>query len=351
MIPLPERQKIVVWIHEAVQAGARKHRACEEAGISVRTLQRWTQAGEVKADGRPEADRPEPRNKLAKAEREQIVEICNREDYASLPPSQIVPRLADAGQYLASESSFYRTLKEVDQLHERGRARRRMKPKPLATHVALAANQVWSWDITYLPAPVRGRFYYLYLVEDIYSRKIVSWEVYEKECGEYAAVVIERGVFREKCLKTPLVLHSDNGSPMKSYTLMAKLEDLGVSPSYSRPRVSNDNAFSESLFRTLKYCPQWPSQGFGTLDDARTWVQRFVQWYNQEHRHSQIRFVTPAQRHVGEDVEILAQRQKVYEKARQKNPARWSGKTRNWEPVAEVTLNPVKNEEIEQAVA
>lgn len=341
-----------MWIKEAVAAGARQTRACDEAGISVRTLQRWSEGGgDVKADGRPDALRPTPVNKLSQAEREQIVEVCNQPAYASLPPSQIVPRLADEGEYIASESSFYRVLKANDQLHERGRSQQRRPVRPATTHIAEEPNEVWSWDITYLAACVRGLFYYLYLVEDIFSRKIVSWEVYEQESGEQAATVIERGVFREKCLHKPLILHSDNGSPMKSYTLMAKLEDLGISPSYSRPRVSNDNAFPEALFRTLKYCPQWPSQGFKSLDEARQWVQRFVQWYNQEHRHSKIRFVTPAQRHAGEDIAILAQRKRVYEQARQKNPSRWSGNTRNWEPVAEVTLNPVKKEEIEKAVA
>ena len=340
-----------MWINEAVQAGARKHRACEEAGITLRTLQRWTQAGDVKADGRPEAKRPAPQNKLTEEEREKILETCNREEYASLPPSQIVPKLADQGEYLASESTFYRTLRSADQLHARGRAQKRMKPRPLATHVATAANTVWSWDITYLASTVRGQFYYLYLVEDIFSRKIVSWEVYEQESGEYAARVIERGVFREKCLKNPLVLHSDNGSPMKSHTLMAKLEDLGIRPSYSRPRVSNDNAFPESLFRTLKYCPQWPSQGFKSLEEAREWVRRFVHWYNHEHRHSKIQFVTPAQRHAGEDVEILAHRKRVYDAARRANPSRWSGDTRNWEPVGDVTLNPVNEQTVRKEVA
>src|SRR5690606_1822695 len=144
-----------MWINEAVAAGARQARACDEAGISVRTLQRWCEGGDVKADGRPDALRPTPVNKLSQAEREQIVEVCNQPVYASLPPSQIVPRLADEGEYLASESSFYRTLKQADQLHARGRAKKRLKPKPLATHVAKAANQVWSWDITYLASSVR----------------------------------------------------------------------------------------------------------------------------------------------------------------------------------------------------
>ena len=136
---------------------------------------------------------------------------------------------------------------------------------------------------------------------------------------------------------------------MKCYTLQSKLADLGITPSHSRPRVSNDNAFSESLFRTLKYCPHWPSQGFATLEAARAWVHKFVSWYNNEHCHSKIKFVTPAQRHQGEDKAILAQRNNVYELAKAKNPERWSGSTRNWQPAGEVTLNPEKEEQKEVA--
>jgi len=197
---------------------------------------------------------------------------------------------------------------------------------------------------TYLASIVRGLFYYLYLVEDIYSRKIVGWEVHERESGELAASVIEQSVLAEHCLREPLVLHADNGSPMKSSTLQTKLSDLGITPSHSRPRVSNDNAFPESLFRTLKYCPQWPSHGFATVEEARQWVSRFVAWYNHQHRHSGIRFVTPAQRHRGEDKEILAKRKNVYELAKQQHPERWSGRTRNWNPIGEVTLNPERTQ-------
>ena len=187
------------------------------------------------------------------------------------------------------------------------------------------------------------------MVEDIYSRKIVGWEVHDSESGKLASELMERTVIAEHCFREPLVLHSDNGSPMKCYTLQSKLADLGITPSHSRPRVSNDNAFSESLFRTLKYCPHWPSQGFATLEAARAWVHKFVSWYNNEHCHSKIKFVTPAQRHQGEDKAILAQRNNVYELAKAKNPERWSGSTRNWQPAGEVTLNPEKEEQKEVA--
>ena len=340
---------MVEWINESVDAGARKEKACKELGLSIRTVQRWTKGDEVKADQRPLAQRPAPKNKLSEEERARVLEVCNQPEYASLPPSQIVPKLADKGDYIASESSFYRILNEADQCHHRGRSKAAHPNKAPATHTATMANQVWSWDISYLPSIVRGLFYYLYLVEDIYSRKIVGWEVHDSENGNLAAELMHRTVIAEQCFRTPLVLHSDNGSPMKSYTLQSKLADLGITPSHSRPRVSNDNAYSESLFRTLKYCPQWPSQGFASLEEARDWVKDFVNWYNHEHCHSKIRFVTPAQRHRGEDKVILEKRHNVYELARTKHPERWSGETRNWNPIGEVTLNPERMEEKEAA--
>ena len=261
----------------------------------------------MKKDQRPIAQRPAPSNKLSEQEQAAILATCNQPVYAELPPSQIVPRLADEGIYLASESSFYRILKAADQLNHRGRSKAPQKRRSPTTHVAQAPNRVWSWDISYLPSWVRGRFFYLYLIVDIYSRKIVGWEVHEREGGEEAAELVQRSVLAQHCIREPLVLHADNGSPMKSQTLQAKLYDLGIVPSHSRPRVSNDNPYSESLFRTLKYCPRWPSEGFESLEAAREWVGQFVDWYNHEHRHSQIRFVTPAQRHRGEDHEILNQ--------------------------------------------
>ncbi|MDZ7803166.1 IS3 family transposase [Thiohalophilus sp.] len=337
---LPERHKLIGYIDEAVCAGARKARACQEVGVSLRTVQRWTKDGEVKADQRPQAIRPDPANKLTAQERERILTVCNDPEFASLPPSQIVPKLADRGEYIACESSFYRVLNTAGQLHHRGRARAPKKTKAPTTHVADGPNQVWSWDISWMPSRVRGLFWYLYLIVDIYSRKIVGWEVHEREAGELGAPLVERAVLAERCFRQPLVLHADNGSPMKSQTLRVKLADLGISPSYSRPRVSNDNAFSESLFRTLKYCPAWPSQGFATLEEARTWVLKFVDWYNNRHCHSALKFITPAQRHRGEDEPILKQRERIYEQAKACNPQRWSGKTRNWCAVGPTALNP-----------
>ena len=177
MTSLPVRQNYVEWLTEAITNGARKKPACGELGISLRTFQRWTQENTMKPDGRTTAIRPVPANALTKAERQAILELCNSEEFAHLPPSQIVPRLADQGRYVGSESSFYRVLHAADQQYRRGRSQPpRRHPAP-TTHVATKPNQVWSWDITYLPSPVRGQYYYLYLIEDIYSRSSSSGSV------------------------------------------------------------------------------------------------------------------------------------------------------------------------------
>lgn len=340
MTLLSERQKMVLWINEATRSGARKHRACEVAEISIRTLQRWCSGDGVVEDLRPSAIRPVPTNKLSDAERQAIVDICSEEEFASSTPSQIVPRLADRGEYLASESTFYRVLKADGLLVHRGRDKPKGSLKKPTSYTANAPNDVWSWDISYMTSQVRGQFYYLYMIEDIYSRKIVGCEVNDVESGELAADLLQRTVFTEKYLGKNLVLHSDNGSPMKCLTMQAKMYDLGVLASRSRPGVSNDNPYIESLFRTVKYCPRWPSEGFESLTHARQWVKEFVQWYNHEHRHSRINFVTPDQRHQGDDHEILAKRHQLYEAKRSANPERWQGATRNWNPVGAVTLNP-----------
>ncbi len=344
MTSLPARQQFVSLFEEAQASGVSKATACAELNLSLRTLQRWTREDGVRADARPGAIRPKPANALSQKERDTILALCNSPAYASLPPSQIIPRLADQGRYVGSESSFYRILRAADQQHRRGRSRPSQRRAPPTTHIATAPRQVWSWDITYLPSPVRGRYYYLYLIEDIYSRKAVGWEVYEQECGARAATLLQRSVLSESCLRQPLVLHSDNGAPMKSATLLSKMYELGVTPSRGRPRVSNDNPYSESLFRTLKYCPQWPTDGFADLDAARAWVREFVRWYNHEHRHSRIQFVTPAERHAGQDIAILAKRDALYRQARENHPERWSRNTRNWEPQGLVALNPERVE-------
>lgn len=265
--------------------------------------------------------------------------MCNEPDYCNLPPSQIVPRLADQGIYLGSESSFYRVLTSAGKLHHRGRAKRKQSHTP-TTYVATKPNDVWMWDITYLPTRTIGQHYYLHMIEDLFSRSGVHREVHESESGELASTLISQAVLKCCAAGERPTLHSDNGSPMKSFTMRA--EALGIKPSYSRPRVSNDNPYIESMYRTLKYCPQWPSQGFASVDAARDWVASFMRWYNEEHHHSALRFVTPGQRYRGEDRALLEKRRTVYHEAKALNPNRWSGRIRNWQPIGAFALNPEK---------
>lgn len=332
------RSETIHLIDEARGAGARQSKACEVMAVSARTYQRWHDSANHH-DGRISA-KHEPANKLTELERQRMIKLANEPEYADLSPSKIVPKLADEGRYIASESSFYRVLKAEKQLSHRHRsklARQLKKPRALT---ATAPNQIYSWDITYLPTAVRGLFFYLYLVMDIYSRKIVGWQVYEAESSALAADLMIDICHRERVPPGQVTLHSDNGSPMKGASLLATLQNLGVMPSYSRPSVSNDNPYSESLFRTLKYRSEYPEDGFTDLQNARTWVTGFVDWYNTRHLHSAIGFVTPQQRHCGEDKEILANRKRVYQLAKAKHPNRWSGEIRNWNPITEVHLNP-----------
>ena len=344
MTPLDERQTLVTLIQNAVADGSRLAPACKEAEICLRTYRRWVKDGMVQADKRPDRISSAPKNKLSNAEQEDILSVCNQPEYASLPPTQIVPKLADMGVYLASESTFYRVLNAHNQVQHRGKCREATYRSAPTSYTATGPNQVWSWDITYCPTGVLGLYYYLYLIEDIFSRKIVGWEIHESESGENAAELLQRTVLREQCFKQPLVLHSDNGAPMKSLTFKAKMEALCITGSHSRPRVSNDNPYSESLFKTLKYSTKWPSKGFGSLKEVRLWMNGFTRWYNEEHCHSRIGFVTPSQRHRGEDIAVLENRRSVYEKAKLANPLRWSGEIRNWSHKKTVTLNPEKQQ-------
>jgi putative transposase len=343
MIRLEDRQALAQNIHEACAAGARLECACEVAGINPTTLQRWKAgSGLERGDKRPLAVRPPPAHTLTEAERAAILRVANEPRFAALPPARIVPMLADEGRYIASESSIHRVLRAQGQTQHRGRAKAPHTTRPPTTHVATGPNQVWCWDMTYLPATVVGRWFYLYLILDLYSRKIVGFEVHETDSADHAAHLVRRTALAESIhgLTTKPVLHGDNGATLKATTVLAMLHWLEIAPSYSRPRVSNDNAYAESLFRTAKYRPEFPANGFADLDAAREWAAAFVHWYNVEHRHSGIRYVSPAQRHAGEDHAILAARHAVYTDARARHPRRWSGATRNWAAIETVALNP-----------
>lgn len=343
MIPQALRIQIRGWLAEAVEAGARYARACAVIGLSARCVQRWRSADIDARSTRVQT----PANAFSAAEVATVLATVNAPEYAHLPPTQIVPLLADHSIYIGSESSIYRILRRERQLaHRRPErvAQPRPRPSPL---IASAPNQVATWDITYLPSDVRGQYFYLYAVLDLFSRSVVAWQVYDCESQAHASALMQDYVERERIAPGQLTLHADNGAVMKGSSLYATLQALHIAPSHSRPSVSDDNPFIESLFKTIKYRPQHPLKPFASLDDARVFADRLLTWYNTEHRHSQIRYVTPQERHEGRDVAILAQRQQVYEQARQRHPQRWSGTTRNWSHIDQATLNPHRVEQLQ----
>ena len=216
---------------------------------------------------------------MSEAERARIVEVANEPRFAETPPARIVPVLADEGIYIASESSFHRVLRAHGQMNRRGRAQPPRPSRPPTTHIATRPGEVWCWDVTFLPAQIQGRWFYLYLILDLYSRKIVGFEVHDTDSADHAAHLARRTALAEGVHAMPVrpVLHGDNGATLKATTVLAMLHWLGIEPSYSRPRVSDDNAFAEALFRTAKYRPEFPLKGFADLDAARQWAARFVQ--------------------------------------------------------------------------
>lgn len=335
-----DRENILLLVTEAMASGCSQHRACDAFNLEERTLQRWQKNI---TDGR-HGPLTMPANKLSNVERDLVIKTSVSPEFVNLSPHQIVPKLADSGIFIASESTFYRILKSESLSAHRGHSKSRVVAKPMA-YEATRANQIYSWDITYLQSCLRGQFYYLYLFLDIFSKKIVGWDIHATQESNLSAVLLEDICINEKIDKHQLVVHADNGGPMKGATMLATMQRLCVVPSFSRPSVSNDNPFSESLFKTLKYCPIFPSKPFESIAVAKSWMETFVKWYNTEHLHSGINFVTPLSKHLGLDIELLKNRNEVYEKAKTKNPIRWSGKTRNWDAVAVVKLNPLKEKE------
>jgi len=334
------RQKIVQLVDEAKNNGASMHTITPIIGFSARTIKRWRVSGDSE-DKRTTHTNHNPSNKLTKEERATLIQTANNQEYKNLSPHQIVPKLADKGIYIASESTFYRVLKEEKQLTYRHKQKQMTKVKPIPLK-AKEPNQIYSWDITYLPTTVQGIFYYLYLFMDIYSRKIVGWQIYTEQRSSLASEIMKDIAIKEHIKPNQITLHSDNGSPMKGATFLTTLQKLGVIPSFSRPSVSDDNPYSESLFKTLKYTPMYPSKPFEDIVSARVWCNNFVEWYNRNHCHSGINFVTPLQRHLQQDSTLLKNRKAVYEKAKKKHPLRWSGNTRKWKFINEVHLNPGK---------
>jgi len=335
---------ILGLLDEAQTSGARLAPACEVLEIDPRTPQRWKRDGI--GDDRRAGPLTQPKNALNAAERARILELAGTPEFRDKSPKQIVPTLADQGQYLASEATFYRVLRNAKQLHHRAPSKAPAKRHRPEAYTTTGTNQVWSWDITYLRSTLKGSFFYLYMVLDIWSRKVVGFAVHEEESADFAARLLQASCRAEGVLPGSLVLHSDNGSPMKGATMLAKLQQLRVATSFSRPSVSNDNPFSESAFRTAKYRPDFPSRPFASVDEARTWAASFVRWYNTEHLHSSINFVTPGDRHAGRHVEMLKGREQVYANAKQRHPERWAGEIRDWSPARTVSLNPEPTQEV-----
>lgn len=314
--------------------GCSEAAACKGINLSVRTLQRWKKS--VAGD-----QRKGPRNharKLLEEEKSAVLQVACAEKFCDLTPTLIVAKLADEGKYLASESTFYRLLRTENLLAHRSRAKA-PTPREKVETIASKPNEVWSWDITNLRSLTPGLFYKLYLFEDLFSRKIVGWDILETEFDGDGAAVLKAALQSENIDGINLRMHMDNGNPMRGASMLATVLGLGIKPSFSRPSVSNDNPHIESLFRTMKYTASYPTKPFTSKEHATTWVKNFVDWYNN-HMHSGLGHVTPNQRHTGVDEAIRINRREVYQLAKKKNPLRWSQNAKQWPAPTLARLNP-----------
>ena len=257
---------------------------------------------------------------LAKQEETRVLETLNCERFRDVTPPEIYTTLLDEGLYLCSERTIYRILGSNEQNLQRrqGEPRKYSRPELLASR----PNEVWSWDITKLKGPRKWTYYYLYTIIDIYSRYVVGWMVAYKESATLAEELIGETCRRQHIERESLTVHADNGSSMKSAVVAQLLVDLGVSKTHSRPHVSNDNPFSESAFKTLKYRPDFPERFF-SIEEARMFCQEFYRWYNQEHRHSGIAMLTPVSVHYRKHEGILKTRAAVLLKAFEEHPERF----------------------------
>ena len=265
--------------------------------------------------------RPAPPNKLTAAEAATILDALRSPRFVDCAPAQVLYTLLDEGVYLASESTYYRLLRAHGEVRERRRQAThpaKVKPELIATR----PNIVWSWDITKLKGPRRGEYYDLYLVLDIFSRYVVAWCVAPSESGELAKELIANAVARHQVPPAQLTVHADRGSSMTSNPVVELLAFLGIGRSHSRPHVSNDNPYSESQFKTLKYSPAFPER-FGSIHDARAFCERFLARYNDDHRHSGIAYHTPASVHFGTAAAARDRRREILDTAYAANPARF----------------------------
>lgn len=301
-------------------------RACRAFGVAERTFHHRKAAAEGRLAPRPSRARPPEEHatvpwRIPDAERGHIRAVLCSERFGDLAPAQIYATLLDEGVYLCSERTMYRILAEHDLVRERRRGHQRQGHSPPRVH-ATGPNQAWSWDISYLRGPVIRSWFYLYVVLDIFSRKIVAWSIDPTESDTVAQRLIRTACRREGIDPDQLILHSDRGAQMTSNTIAELLEELGVTRSLSRPRTSDDNPYSEAAFKTVKYRPNYPDR-FETIDEARTWTRRFVHWYNHQHYHSAIAYLHPADVHAQRTTEIVAARQHVLDTAYQANPERF----------------------------
>ena len=334
LISQEDKSRSVELVKEAMNNGASKSECCNILEISIRTLQRWEK--ECRGDSRKGALKSIPR-KLSEEERQNLIDTACSGEFKDLTPHEIVAILAENSVYIASERTFYRVLNAANMLHHRSNSKPCSKTGKPVELKATGPDQVWCWDITYLRTTVRGLYFYCYMIKDIWTKEIVGWEIHAVEDVDIAAEMFKK--LKGKRNLRGVKLHSDNGNPMKGATMIMTLYNLGVLPSYSRPRVSNDNPYIESLFKTMKYTAGYPGQ-FNDIEHARIWMADFVNWYNTEHRHSAIAYVTPAQRRSGEYKAILERRNVTMEYARLAHPERWGNRIRVWKANEEIYLNP-----------
>jgi putative transposase len=301
-----------------IAGGVATRRAAVLTGMVRSTAARRHTAAEAPTPAVP-APAGDPVNKLTDLERRRVLEVLTSDRFVDLAPLQIYAQLLDEGAYLCSVSTMYRVLAENTLVAERRRVARH-PAKVCPELVATAPRQVYSWDITKLAGPVKGTYFDAYVMIDIYSRYIVGVQVHAHESGVLAKEMMEQ-VFTVHGV--PQVVHADRGTSMTSKTVAALLADLEVTRSHSRPRVSNDNPYSESLFKTMKYGPEFPER-FGSLCDARQFMELFANWYNHEHRHTGIGLHTPADVHYGLATDKAADRRTVLADARARHPHRFS---------------------------
>jgi putative transposase len=307
--------------------------ACEALGVARATVYRR------RAPARPPAPRPTPPRALAPVERQRVLETLDSERFLDQAPAQVHATLLDEGTYLCSPRTMYRVLAAAGEVKERRDQVRRphyAAPELLATR----PNQVWSWDITKLLGPAKWTYFYLYVILDIFSRYVVGWMIAPHESAALAERLIAETCAKQGIAPGQLTLHADRGGAMRSKPVALLLADLGVVKTHSRPYVSNDNPFSEAQFRTLKYCPQFPDR-FGSIEDGRAFGQAFFRWYNQDHRHSGLGFLTPAVVHLGQADVVRAHRDRVLAAAYAAHPERFvNGQPQSADLPTAVWINP-----------